>query len=765
MTNATILFLGTLEDKEYLPRLKGLVGAATTFVITQPVSTLIEVILYCKKRNITGVISTNTYILKRLLGREHEVKTPTLDNYAGSFIKRDGIDFVFIHPLEQLVSIPYMPFLVRRFISKLTEPQEWKEPTVFNWNLITPENVEGIYELYKSAFAIAVDIETLKDPLSIRCISYTAIFLNGGDITTHTCVIPLDSLWALAWVRKFNWELQAPKIFQNGKYDNAYLCRFNAIIYNWLWDTAHLFHCHYSELPKDLAFLNAFFIRTAMYWKDLAETNDLMEYYRYNALDTWATANVWMVQLLSMPAYAQKNYVIEFPLVFPCHLSEMTGMQRDTEILEVARTQITDMIASKSSSLDTMLAVKNFNVNSPPQIKQMLHVLGCKDLPSGDEKNLRKAMFRHPLNNRIIHQIVGVAGSREAPDMGIRGLRKLKSTYLRTDADITKTSKGGSKDFNGRILYAINPHGTDTSRLASSEHHFWCGFNIQNQPRGREVKQTIVADDGFLFAECDLEQAESRDTAFISGEESLISAVTGTRDFHSVNTSKFFGVPYESVYDDGAKKVINKILRDLAKRTNHGANYNMGPEVMVDTMGLEKIYQAAALLKLPKTWTPKQIAEYLLECFHTTYPGLKGTYYPGVVKDVLTTNMLVGATGWTRYCFGDPTKNKRILNSYVAHPPQSLNAQVLNKAYLKVFYDVAIHPEHWRNFKLCTQIHDSILFQFRIGHGYLMDMVKDAMEIPVTVRGYDGKIRTFTVPAALKAGKDKLGVKYWSDVE
>jgi outer membrane usher protein FimD/PapC len=39
------------------------------------------------------------------------------------------------------------------------------------------------------------------------------------------------------------------------------------------------------------------------------------------------------------------------------------------------------------------------------------------------------------------------------------------------------------------------------------------------------------------------------------------------------------------------------------------------------------------------------------------------------------------------------------------------------------------------------------------------------MEIPVTVKGYDGKVRTFTVPAALKAGKDGKGATHWSKTE
>ncbi len=85
----------------------------------------------------------------------------------------------------------------------------------------------------------------------------------------------------------------------------------------------------------------------------------------------------------------------------------------------------------------------------------------------------------------------------------------------------------------------------------------------------------------------------------------------------------------------------------------------------------------------------------------------------------------------------------------------------LNKAFMLVFYDLAFKPE----FKLLAQIHDSILFQTKIGHEYLINEVKKRMEIPVTIQGYDGVTRTFTVPAAAKAGKDGNGAERWSQTE
>ena len=103
-------------------------------------------------------------------------------------------------------------------------------------------------------------------------------------------------------------------------------------------------------------------------------------------------------------------------------------------------------------------------------------------------------------------------------------------------------------------------------------------------------------------------------------------------------------------------------------------------------------------------------------------------------------------------------KSKTALNGYVAHCPQSLNAMTLNKAYLKVFYEIALPNPN--DFKLMAQIHDSIFFQYRIGRDDLALRVKELMEIPTECTDIRGITRTFTVPAALKSGGE-----YWSQLE
>lgn len=746
MNHDNILFLGTPTDKNFLPMLKGSVGSAKVFLSTEPISTLYEVDSYCKKRGITGVITTSPVLLQKLLPISNSSKAPSIDNFAGSLFEKSGIEYVIVHPLEHTVTVPYGKFLLKRYVSKLVFRDKWPNAPSFSWCILNESNAEAEYEKASHAILCAVDIETYRENLAIRCIGFTTLCMVDGSFVARSTVLPLDSMFAYTWAQRFL-SLPSQKILQNGKYDINYLMRYGLILYNYAWDTATLMHSWYAELPKDLASLSAFFVRESMYWKDLAETNDLETYYLYNAKDTHQTALVLLGWINEAPSWAWKNYTLEFPVLFPCIQSELTGIKRDYIRLEEQRTRVLSSIETKYASLRSDLGIPNFNSNSPVQVKNLLKALGCGDLESSDETNLKKAILRHPLNSRLLN-----------PILDIRGDRKLVSTYLRTDEDITKTSKGGAKELNGRILYSINPHGTDTGRCASKEHHFWCGLQIQNIPANTDaVKATLCADPGFYLAESDLEQAESRDTAYITGDPNLISAVSSGKDFHSTNASSFFGVPYEDIYDDTTKKTKNKKLRDLAKRVNHGANYNMGWSVLIDTMGEDKIAEARTLLHLPKRLTLREVAEHLLAVFTRTYPVVRVDYQDWIRLTVAKTHLLTGATGWTRYCFSDPSKSKTALNGYVAHNPQSLNAMVLNQAYIRVFTDVALpNPQ---DFKLLAQIHDSILFQYRIGREDLAHKVKSLMEIPVLIKDIKGVQRQFTVPAALKYGK-----KYWSEL-
>ena len=739
-----LLFLGTVADtgdgtthkQGYLHRLKPLIGIGNHCrVLNTQSTTWAEVKLYCQKHAITGIITTQQELIAKLSMEDYGDKLPSIDNYAGSLFTRDGIEIVFVHPLDHTITVPYGTFLLSRYISKLVFRDKWYSAPEFTWEVLNASTFERLYTHFTQASLISVDIETIKNPLSITCVGYCGLFISaGGVISSHSIVIPMDTPASISYVRKFN-ALAIPKVTQNGKYDINYLMAYNAPLTEWLFDTATALHSWYSELPKDLGSLAALLVRNTQYWKHEANAGiNSEEYYCYNAKDTYNTLHAMIAWLLEAPQWAKNNYLMEFPLNYPCIVSELTGLKRDMAVQEQQVEKLNVRILNRQRKLEVMVNTVGFNPNSHVQVKQLMWVLGCKDIAtSSDEAHLTAASYRHPLNERILGDI-----------LELRGDRKLVSTYF-------------GKEYKGRVLYSLNPHGTDTGRLASTEHHFWCGLQLQNIPRGSEVKCTLVADTGFLMGEADYAQAESRDTAYITGDTNLIAAVNGSRDFHSINASAFFGVPYEAIYDDTSGKQLDKELRDLSKRTNHGANYCMGAAVMLETMGIRKVLEAQRLLHLPIYLSPIQVTKHLLDVFALTYPVVATRYPEWVIATVLSQHMLVGATGWTRYCFKNPRDDKRARNAYVAHTPQSLNAMTLNKAFMRVFNTVWL--PHYDNFKLYGQIHDSILFGYRLGHEYLADMVKECMEFDVPVKDIFGVTRTLHVPVDLK-----LGMGRWAKI-
>lgn len=750
-----ILHIGS-EDLPYLPQIKPILAGRAQTAINQMVpGTVTEMVMAAETRGAKAVVSTSLELLRLL---QPNADRPKIDDYAGSLIKHRGIEFLFIDPLKQLVTVPHAKFVLRRFLDKVLAPEGWLVPPPFKWELFTPSRLEILYEFFSTCDLIAEDIETtIGDPeRSIQCAGFCGIRFgeDKNNCTVMNVVVPMDSEYNATVVRLFNM-LPAAKAFQNGKYDHAYFLRYGSPVTNYSFDTINLFHSWYSELPKDLGFISAFTVREYCFHKNDGKTGNKMDYYEYNAKDVYYTLFATLSMLQEIPNYAERNYLLEFPLVFPCILSEHTGLKLSPERIKELKTRVELQIENRLTQVQKMVACPTFNPGSWQQTQRLFAMLGSGDIKSTDKAAQDKVSSRHPLNKLLIEKI-----SKHREDA------KLNGSYFKDGVN-----------WLGRCFYALNPHATDTGRLASRESQFWCGLQIQNIKRdddtedGISAKEMFIADDGFYYGEADYSQNEARGTAYLSGDTGLIGAVDDTtKDFHGQNASKFFGIPYEEIVrstpiidEDGnilewVHKTLQKALRDLSKRTNHGANYNMGPGVMLETMGIEKVLKAKELLGLPKGWGLIKVTTHLLAVFAKTYPILKGPWYDKIVNDVESTGFLVGPTGWTRRSFLAPRDNKRHLNSLVAHPPQSLGAMVLNKAYLKVFYKVWMPNQ--MNFKLHAQIHDSILFSYRIGHKHLAFQVAECMKIPVQVTDTFGKTRTLTVPVDLKGGSNK-----WTELE
>lgn len=717
-----------------LSRLPSVLGhnIATSFLRRE---TATEVSVICKQKGFDAVICSQPSLLAAALRQAPDYipppkgTAPSLEDYAGSWIDLPmGIPMVVINSLERFNTVAYEKFITDRFISKLTKPQRWFQQTEFKWSQVHEHNAAEVLRVLELADLTAIDIETPGDSdRSITCVGYCAY--NRNSNTSQCYVVHFNSEWAWRFVQQAN-RTRSAKIFQNGQYDNSYFLRWNCVPHNWLWDTLNLMHSWYSELPKRLDFITAFALRKQRFWKNDGKTGGLEDLFRYNALDCWATLNSMLSLIAEMPEWAATNYQIEFPMVFPSLTAALEGVKVDMEQFKKVKAQKEAEADKRLERLRVLIDQPNFNPRSPLQMKLLFKVLGCGSLPDTAKASMLKARAASPLNDLILGEAVAYKESA-----------KVVSSYL--DAD---------KLWNDRWMYAIDPAGTDTGRSASKASAFWCGNSIQTIPRGDSIKSFLVADDGWYLAEPDKAQSEARCVGYLAGELSLIELVEGPHDYHAWNAQAFFGVPYEEIYDERTKKTLDKDLRDLSKRTNHGANYNMGAGVMLDTMGPKAVAKAKRVLKLPAKMRLLEVCEYLLAAYSKTYPNVKGLLYDTIISTIELTNRLVSPLGWTRYFFAKPSRrNKPALNAAVAHGPQNLSVSIINKEWYTIWRETMYGKLRLR-VRIKAQIHDSILFQYRQGDDSAPTEVQEMMKTAVPVKGADGVTRTLVIPTDMKCG-------------
>lgn len=736
MKEKTILVIFNTYDKSYVPFMRPLLyGIKTKALISGTISTAAQLSKFCKDNNIDGVLASGNDCLAMVL--KHNGLTddkPTHTHWQGSMLDLDGIPIIFVAPLSHLTTVPHCEFLMKRFISKLVQPENWQRTHELTWELANnPNGFNDIRALLAKSILMSIDIETTSN--SIDMCGFTGIRIEDGELKSHTVVVPIET-YEQYQLTKDLCENPVAKVFQNGNYDNTYLLRYGIATVNYLYDTYHLMHSWMVELPKSLGFISSFFLLDFRYWKYEANSFNLSDRYYYNAKDCHATAWAWIAMIQEMPKWAWENYLMEFPNVFPAIACGLDGIKCDDTERKRLREFHNERAQSALKTVQIMVD-EYFNPASPKQVLALMHALGFKDAKSTEEKELVKFADKHPINSLIVEAI-----------LEYRGATKLVSTYL------------DFPQLEGRIMYKLDPAGTDTGRFASQKSNFSItsantkgtfvydhyGLQIQNVPV--DVKSMFVPDsEEDEIAEVDYSQSESRTTAYITQDETLMEVVETSPDFHCKNASLFFGIPFEELFDVVHGKVLNKPIRTLSKRVNHGSNYLMGPWKLWQTMGDKNVRHAQKLLKLPRKWRPVEVCEFLLGTFEKAYPDIHGRYMDELLYEVRETGMIKLPCiefPWTRMTFLKPWESKIHKNTVMAHKPQSLSGLKANRSFFDVWKEYQINQQRIR---MKAPIHDSLFFTYGKGDTSVVAEVQKIMETPMTVQG-----RVMRIPTDAKSG-------------
>jgi DNA polymerase-1 len=420
---------------------------------------------------------------------------------------------------------------------------------------------------------------------------------------------------------------------------------------------------------------------------------DRITYYAAEDADaTWRIEQILTAKVKEeglWPLYAE----LERPLIGVLARMEAAGVAVDIARLEGLSQEFGARMAVLESEVYA-LAGRTFNINSGPQLRQVLFdelkLPSLQKTPGGDQSTaqdvLEELAQRHPLPNLLLQH---------------RQLAKLKSTYLDALPGLVHPD-------DGRIHASFNQTVAATGRLSSSDP------NLQNIPvrteDGRQIRQAFVADQpGWLLLTADYSQIELRILAHFSGDPALCRAFEREEDIHRTVAARIFGV---------GEPQVDESQRRVAKTVNFGVIYGLSPYGLSTRLGITQTEAAA-----------------FIDAYFQEYAGVD-RFITETLERALDTGRVETILGRRRPITGIKSTTGRVRNlperTAINTVIQGSAADLIKRAMIRL--DEGLRAGGFQA-RMILQIHDELVLESPAGETpQLAELVRRAMTTALDLR-------------------------------
>ena len=299
-------------------------------------------------------------------------------------------------------------------------------------------------------------------------------------------------------------------------------------------------------------------------------------------------------------------------------------------------------------------------------------------------------------------------------------------------------------DADNRIRCSFNVAGTNTGRANSSFSDMGTGTNLQNITG--KLKNIFVPDDGWVLADIDLEQGDSRGVGAIAWNwfvESHGEAWAGSYldacesgDLHTSVTRMAWGnLGWPEDLDPKVCRTIadqlayrDKSYRDLSKNLGHGTNYLGQPNTMAQHAHLP----VSTIVDFQKN-------------YFAGFPCIPA-WQQETIRQVREERRLITPFGRRRYFWNDPNAVPTH-NAAIAYSPQSTTGEFINRGAIQLQSHLNRNPKFPARFIL--QVHDSLVLMVkRQNLSETIPIIMDKLKVVLPL----AKGREFSIPLGLKVG-------------
>jgi DNA polymerase-1 len=378
---------------------------------------------------------------------------------------------------------------------------------------------------------------------------------------------------------------------------------------------------------------------------------------------------------------------MEMPLVEVLADMERAGVKVKTHLLAAMSRDMEAQLQSLTKEIHA-LAKGEFNINSPPQLREVLFDrLGLQagkktaktKAASTAEDVLEELALVHELPRKILEY---------------RSIQKLKGTYVDALPELVNPE-------TGRIHATFNQTVAATGRLSATDP------NLQNipirTPEGRRIREAFIAEPGNLLLSADYSQIELRVLAHLSKDPTLIDTFRRGEDVHDRTSREIFGP---------LSPVPKEEQRRISKMVNYALLYGKSAFTLAKDIGVSR-----------------KEAESFIEAYFGRYPKVRA-FIDETIAKARESGHVRTLLGRLRRLPDLRSKNfpvrmeaeRQAMNT----PVQGSAADLIKRAMIDLHKELA---ERKLRSRLILQIHDELLLEVPEDEAEkARTLVKDVME-------------------------------------
>lgn len=392
-------------------------------------------------------------------------------------------------------------------------------------------------------------------------------------------------------------------------------------------------------------------------------------------------------------------YNVDMPLSNILSGMEYVGFMVDKDKLMSLSAEL-DVESKRLASILHKIAGREFNVNSPKQLSEVMFIEMKFDRIRKNSTDIgvllalrsKIKLLLQDNGDKTVEQYLEFINSL----ISYRSKIKLKTSF--TDVLLREI------DRNNRVHTSFSQVATSTGRLASQSP------NLQNIPvtgaEGTKIRQSFIAKEGCVLLSADYSQIDLRVIASVSNDKALIESFNNNEDIHTKTASEIFKVKPDEV---------STVMRRKAKIINFGIIYGMS------FYGLSKELGISA-----------EEAKLYIDLFFQNHNAIKN-YMERTVNEAKLNGFVKTAFGRKCYIVNIHSKIKKLVSyserAAINAPIQGTAADIIKIAMVNIDKKLSDNVPLERDAKMILQVHDELIFEVKES---LVDNLKEIVTVAMT---------------------------------